>query len=73
MVEVVRAAVVDPQIKGSLFMILRMEQEQRKSAIRSLVARLRTQNAPAGLIDALASLEDDALADVTLKVLEKDL
>lgn len=73
MVEVVRAAVVDPQIKDSLFMILRMEQKQRKSAIRSLVSRLESQNAPGGLIRALASLEDDGLADVTLKVLEKDL
>ncbi len=73
MVEVVRAAVVDPQIKSSLFMILRMEQKQRKSAIRSLVTRLKDQSAPGGLVSALASLEDDDLAEVTLKVLERDL
>ncbi len=73
LVEVVRAAAVDPQIKESLYMILRMEHGQRRSAVRSLVARLTAQNAPNGLISALADLEDDSFAEATLKVLEIDL
>ena len=73
LVEVVRAAAMDEQIKDSLFMILRMERKQRKSAVQSLVVRLQVQQAPAGLVAALSSLEDDAFADATLKVLEETI
>lgn len=73
LVEVMRAAAVDPQIKNSLFMILRMDSTQRKTAVHSLVIRLKSQNAPEGLISALAFLEDDGFAEATLKVLEQDL
>ncbi len=72
-VEVMRAASVDTQIKESLFMILRMEHNQRRSAVRSLTARLSIQNAPSTLISALADLEDDSFAEATLKVLEDNL
>lgn len=73
LVEVMRAAAVDPQIKNSLFMILRMDSGQRKTAVQSLVIRLKSQSAPQGLISALAFLEDDDFAAATLKVLEQDL
>lgn len=72
-VAVVRAASVDPQIKSSLFMILRMDSNQRKTAVYSLVTRLRAQQAPDGLVAALSYLEDDDFAQATLKVLENDL
>lgn len=73
LVEVVRAAAVDPQIKDSLFMILRMEPKQRQAAVQSLVIRLKTQGAPGGLIAALGYLEDDEFANATLKVLENNV
>ena len=73
LVEVVRAASVDPQIKNSLFMILRMDSNQRKTAVYSLVTRLKAQKAPEGLVMALSYLEDDDFAQATLQVLENDL
>ena len=54
-------------------MILRMERNQRKTAIQSLVTRLSAQQAPEGLISALGYLKEDQFADATLKVLENDM
>ena len=72
LVEMIRAAKVDPQIKASLIMILRMDTFQRRSAIGSLTTRLQMQQAPGSLISALAQLEDDEFAATTLALLDED-
>lgn len=71
-VEMIRAAAVDPQIKNSLLMILRMDSNQRKTAIVSLVQRLKLQQAPPGLVQGLAQLENDDLAATALRLLEEE-
>lgn len=73
LVEVMRAAAVDPQIKSSLLMILRMDTKQRQTAVHSLEIRLKSQQAPEGLISALSYLKDDQFAEATRKVLEQNL
>jgi hypothetical protein len=72
LVEMVNVASVDPQIRDSLLLILRMDTFQRRSAIRSLITRLRMQQAPATLIDGLKLLEDDQFAATTLALLDQD-
>lgn len=72
LIEMIRAAKVDPQIKASLVMILRMDTLQRRAAIASLTIRLQLQNAPEALISALSQLEDDDFAATTLSLLDGD-
>ena len=72
LVEMVNVANVDPQIRDSLLMILRMDTFQRRSAIGSLTTRLRMQQAPPALIDGLKLLEDDQFAATTLALLDQD-
>lgn len=71
-VEMVNVAKVDPEIRESLLMILRMDTFQRRSAIGSLITRLRMQQAPAALIEGLKQLEDDGFAATTLSLLDQD-
>ncbi|MFT5014298.1 MAG: hypothetical protein ACJAX5_001676 [Patiriisocius sp.] len=73
LVEMIRAAKVDPQIRTSLLLILRMDTLQRRAAIASLTIRLRMQQAPEALISALAQLDDDDFAAITLSLLDEDL
>lgn len=69
-VEMINAATVDPEIKKSLVLILRMDTFQRRAAIGSLITRLRLQQAPEGLITGLSQLEDDNFAATALALLE---
>jgi hypothetical protein len=71
-VEMVNVAKVDPQIRDSLLMILRMDTFQRRSAIGSLTIRLQMQQAPSSLIAGLKQLEDDEFAATTLALLDPD-
>jgi hypothetical protein len=73
LVEMIRAAKVDPQIRTSLLLILRMDTLQRRAAIASLTIRLQMQQAPEALISALAQLDDDDFAAITLSLLDEDL
>ena len=54
----------DPEINSTLERLLSHSDEQRRMFLRDLLVTLREKNAPAELIEAMACLLDDRVAEL---------
>ncbi|XOV90258.1 MAG: hypothetical protein ACFHX7_10335 [Pseudomonadota bacterium] len=72
LVDLVRVAQEDPQIRQHLLLILEQPTFQRQSLINSWIEELRLVSAPVSLIRALAALTDDDRARITQEILSQE-
>jgi hypothetical protein len=70
-VNLMRAAREDEQMKQTLRGILSQEPMQRKSLLNTWIQEMRLRDAPKELIESVACLTDDQIAEQALAVLEK--
>jgi hypothetical protein len=68
-VALIRAACEDNSVRSKLVPILAMAKGQRRSFLNGLLNDLVIERAPAELIEALACLTDDAVADRAYEVI----
>ena len=68
-VNMLLAACEDSRINDTLEMLLSLPDDKRRSVIERLLARLRAQQAPQDLIEAMACLLDNMVAEKAYEVI----
>ena len=61
----------DPEVRGKLLAILRLEPESRRAALDPFLDTVRRVGAPKAFVEALSYLADDGLARKALEFIEK--
>jgi hypothetical protein len=69
-VNLMRAAQEDEQMRQTLRSILSQQPMQRKSLLNTWIQEMRLRNAPEALVESVACLTDDRIAEKALAVLE---
>jgi hypothetical protein len=70
-VDMLRAACENPSMHRTLTTLLEQPDERRQDMVRWLVARLESDRAPAKLVQAIACLVDDAVAEKAYVVIHE--
>ena len=61
----------DPQVRGRIVPLLRLDAFQRKSVLNTWLDQLRLSKAPEAFMSALACLLDDGIAVKALEIIQE--
>ena len=68
-VRLIQAAQDDPEFSNQITAILKLDSFNRKSILSTFINNMRMNGVPQDMIDALASLCDDDVAQTALKII----
>ena len=68
-IQLLQSACSDPKINATLADLLVLPDQQRQALVQAWVTEMLTQGAPKSLIEAIACLQDDAVAEKAYEVI----